>query len=135
MSPAKLNCFPENAVLPQPYYRRPAIPALLDINPDSPPQALEPWRKQKPNCGNCPFSEQDKDDSKLYCHEGSAQGFPVVVMTQEKASAIAVPGHQAEGPKPKVLGVVGFFPEVNPEWSCWQHPDRQAERRGLSNSL
>jgi hypothetical protein len=60
-------------------------------------------------------------------------------MQQAPASSLAVPKTAAqqlsEGPTPKVLGVVGFFPEVNPEWSCWKHPDRQAERRNLSNRL
>jgi hypothetical protein len=56
-------------------------------------------------------------------------------MTQDKVSAITVPGQHAEGPKPKILGVVGYFPECNPDWSCWKHPDRQAERRRLLNSL
>ena len=66
-----------------------------------------------PRCANCPFAETDKDDGKLYCHESAV-----------KAQAVVV-----------VLGVTSYWPEVQPDWACWQHPRRQAERRRLETGL
>jgi hypothetical protein len=100
----------------------------LEVCPDSPPQEFEPWRAPPARCSNCAFSEPDPDDGKLYCKEDSPKGQAVI---GPQRPLIAAAGNQRSA-----LGVVGiatFWPEVQPMWSCWQHPKRQQERRRLES--
>ena len=91
-----------------------------------------------PRCANCPFAETDKDDGKLYCHESAVKAQAVVVVRPpvEKMPVLTAAGHGIP-PKPDVvvLGVTSYWPEVQPEWACWRHPRRQAERRRLESGL
>lgn len=102
---------------------------------DIPPQALAPFGT-KPLCGNCPFGERDRDDGKLYCHETSARSQPVFYFKppEPKRPVLTAAGAQPmAAPELVVHGVITYWPEVQPQWSCWQHPDRQRERRRLEN--
>ena len=105
----------------------PALP--LEVCLDSPPQAVEPWRAPPARCANCPFAEPDPDDGKLYCHEDSPRG--QVAFGPQRQLITAPSGDQrvALG----VIGVVTFWPEVQPIQSCWKHPKRQQERRRLES--
>jgi hypothetical protein len=105
----------------------PAVP--LDVCLDSPPQVLEPWRTPPARCSNCPFSEPDPDDGKLYCKEDSPTGQAVIGPARQLLSVPATDKRVALG----VLGIVTFWPEVQPMWSCWKHPKRQHERRRLES--
>jgi hypothetical protein len=102
---------------------------------DDIPAQLEPWRTP-PQCQNCPFSERDADDGKLYCHESSAKAqavFYFLPPEQKKPVITAVGGGAAPTAEPRLVvhGIVTYWPEVQPQWSCWQHPERQSERRRL----
>jgi hypothetical protein len=108
--------------------RMPAIP--LDAVTDIPAQELEPWRK-KPLCANCAFSEIDPDDKKLYCHEDSARAQVIVGERQP-----VLLGRQKPTPEQQlgVVAIVSYWPDVQPNWSCWKHPDRQPERRRIESA-
>ena len=112
------------------------FPHLVSHVPDAPLQEYE--IRALPRCANCPFAAPDKDDGKLYCHESSVRAQPVVMIQPPKQNT---PVLTAQGglipPKPEVvvLGVTSFWPEVQPEWACWRHPRRQAERRRLESGL
>jgi len=105
---------------------------LSDPRLDIPVQSLEPWRKV-PQCGDCPFAERDSDDGKLYCHEDSAKGQAVFYFKppEPKRPVLQAVAPPMAPPELVVHGIVSYWPEVQPEWSCWRHPDRQAERRRL----
>ena len=104
--------------------------------PDAPLQEHE--IRALPRCANCPFAETDKDDGKLYCHESAvkAQAAVIVQQPQQNTPVLTAAGARIP-PKPEVvvLGVTSFWPEVQPEWRCWQHPKLQTERRRLENGL
>ena len=86
-------------------------------------------------CGNCPFADRDPDDGQLYCHESSPLAHPIFVQQGSERKPVIVGAQQQEPAQQiKVLGIVGFFPEVNPSWSCWKHPYRQPERRRLEGA-
>jgi hypothetical protein len=105
----------------------PALP--LEVCLDSPPQEFEPWRAPPARCSNCPFSEPDPDDGKLYCKEDSAKGQAVI--GPQRALIAAPSGDQRANLG--VIGIVTFWPEVQAMWSCWKHPKRQQERRRLES--
>ena len=107
---------------------------MSDPRLDIPAQEAEPARLE--SCGTCPFAEPDRDDGKLYCHEGSAKAQAVFVLRapQEKPPVIAPLGSRPPGkPEVEVLGVTSYWPPVEPQWSCWRHPQRQTERRRLES--
>ena len=106
----------------------PAVP--LDAVTDIPAQEIEPWRK-KPLCANCPFSEIDPDDGKLYCHEDSARA--QVIVGERQPMLIGGPKTTPQQ-QLGVIAIVSYWPDVQPNWSCWKHPDRQPERRRLESA-
>jgi hypothetical protein len=107
----------------------PAVP--LDAVSDIPAQEFEPWRK-KPLCANCPFSEIDPDDGKLYCHESGPQAQAVV---GERPRAVMIGGPKTTPQQQLgVIAIVSYWPDVQPNWSCWKHPDRQPERRRIESA-
>jgi hypothetical protein len=105
---------------------------LAGMADDIPAQFMEPWRKQ-PQCQNCPFSERDNDDGKLYCHESAPKAQAVFYFKPpepKKPVLTAVGSAPAMGtPELVVHGIITYWPEVRPEESCWQHPAKQEERR------
>jgi hypothetical protein len=101
--------------------------------PDIPEQGLEPWRK-KALCANCPFSGTDQDDGKLYCYEDSPKA-QAIVGERKLATLMARSGPAPQNGGLEVLGIVTYFPQVQPQWSCWKHPARQQERRKLESAL
>jgi hypothetical protein len=106
---------------------------LAGMADDIPAQFMEPWRKQ-PQCQNCPFSERDADDGKLYCHETGPKAQAVFYFKppEQKKPVLAPIGAQPiMAPELVVHGIVTFWPEVQPDWVCWQHPAKQEERRRL----
>ena len=104
--------------------------------PDAPLQDYE--LSALPRCGNCPFAQPDKDDGLLYCHESSVRAWPVVITKPPRQGPpVLTPSGAAVPPKPEieVLGVISYWPEVQPDWSCWQHPKLHGERRRLETCL
>jgi hypothetical protein len=88
--------------------------------------------RKKPQCQNCPFSDVD-DDGKLYCHESAPRAEAVYYFRppeQKKPVITAMASAPPTAPELVVHGIITFWPEVQPDWSCWQHPEKQAERRG-----
>jgi hypothetical protein len=108
----------------------PAVP--LDAVTDIPAQELDTWRK-KPLCANCPFSAIDPDDKKLYCHESSPQA-QAVVGERPRSISISAVGSATPNQLLGVIAIVSYWPDVQPNWSCWKHPDRQPERRRLESA-
>jgi hypothetical protein len=98
---------------------------------DVPVQSFDLRRKQ-PQCQNCPFSERDIDDGKLYCHETSPKAQAVFYFKPPEAKPPVIAGvgtRPMPTPELVVHGIVTFWPEVQPDWLCWQHPEKQEERR------
>jgi hypothetical protein len=96
-------------------------------------QALESLRTV-PQCGNCPFAERDADDGLLYCREDSAKAQAVYYFKppEPKRPVLTAAGAQPiSAPELVVHGIITYWPEVRPEQSCWQHPERQRERQRL----
>jgi hypothetical protein len=106
----------------------PAVP--LDAGSEIPQQAVEPWRTRA-LCANCPFSETDPDDHKLYCKESSPGTQAIIGPSRPLLAVPATDKRVALG----VVGIVTFWPEVNANWSCWKHPARQQERRKYESGL
>ena len=106
--------------------------------PDAPLQEHE--IRALPRCANCPFAETDKDDGKLYCHASApkAQAVFYFLPPGQKKPVITPIGPSPQpmaAPELVVHGIVTYWPEVQPEWRCWQHPKLQTERRRLENGL
>jgi hypothetical protein len=110
---------------------------LAGMADDIPLQALEPFRKV-PQCANYPYVEQDANDGLLYCHEDSAKAQAITITrpVQVKQPAIQTPTPQPQllEAQVQVLGIHGFWPKVEPQWSCWKHPERKQERRRLEGT-
>jgi hypothetical protein len=109
---------------------------MSDPRLDIPDQQPEP--APAPSCASCLFAETDRDDGKLYCHEGLVKAQPVIIMRapQDKTPVIAQLGSRPPArPEVEVLGVVSYWPEVQQHWVCWRHPHLQTERRRMENAI
>jgi hypothetical protein len=104
---------------------------LAGMADDIPGQSFE-LRRKSPRCANCIFSERDIDDGKLYCHESGPKAQAVFYFKPpepKKPVLTAIGNAPMAQPELVVHGIVTYWPEVQPDWLCWQHPEKQEERR------
>jgi hypothetical protein len=89
-----------------------------------------------PACRNCEY--QQLEAGKLYCHKARPFAQAVMGMAPPKASPIVTGAPPRPSLTPEIRGVATCFPEVQPEWFCWEHPvlaDRIARRNPLYQLL
>jgi hypothetical protein len=99
-----------------------------------PEQGLEQFVVPTHRCSNCPFSERDRDDGELYCHEDSPKGQAIATLGEASAAVLTAAGRAPKSAQIQVHGIIAFWPQVKPEQSCWKHPGRQDDRRRLEGN-